>query len=363
MIESIDDIDKQIYVHQSDRDNFLRLMEENGKVEHFEYQSYRKDGTIIWVKVDGRVVRDGNGQVACYEGLVQDITSQITQNEILETMVSERTADLHTANQAIKALNERLESENIRMGAELDVLREMQQLILPKQNELDEIEDLDIAGYMEPAAEVGGDYYDVLHTDGVVTFGIGDVTGHGLESGLLMVMTQTAVRTLKEIREDDPVRFLDILNRTIYKNVLRMNSDKNLTLALLNYSDGRVSISGQHEEALVVRGNGAVERIDTLNLGFPIGLDEEIAAFVHHTTIDLEQGDGVVLYTDGIPEAQNILGEFYGVERLCEVVGSHWSGDAESIKTAAIDDLRGFIGEAKIHDDITLVVLKYRGND
>ncbi|HBL10770.1 MAG TPA: hypothetical protein DD379_05080, partial [Cyanobacteria bacterium UBA11162] len=142
--------------------------------------------------------------------------------------------------------------------------------------------------------EVGGDYYDVLDTDGVVTIGIGDVTGHGLESGILMVMAQTAVRTLKEIREQDPVRFLDTLNRTIYKNVQRMNSDKNLTLAILNYSNGRISISGQHEETLVVRKGGEIERIDTMDLGLPIGLDENIADLISHITVELELGDGIV---------------------------------------------------------------------
>ena len=154
------------------------------------------------------------------------------------------------------------------MSSELGMLRQMQQLILPKPAELAAIEDLDIAGFMEAASEVGGDYYDVLYTDGIVTIAIGDVTGHGLESGILMVMAQTAVRTLQEMPESEPVRFLDTLNRTLYKNIQRMNSDKNLTLALLNYANGRISISGQHEETLVVRKDGKIERIDTMDLGF-----------------------------------------------------------------------------------------------
>jgi sigma-B regulation protein RsbU (phosphoserine phosphatase) len=107
------------------------------------------------------------------------------------------------------------------MRAELDLVRQMQQLVLPTPDELAAIDDLDIAAFMEPADEVGGDYYDVLHADGVVTIGIGDVTGHGLESGILMVMTQAAVRTLQELREADPVRFLGALNRTLYHNVQR----------------------------------------------------------------------------------------------------------------------------------------------
>ncbi len=253
-----------------------------------------------------------------------------------------------------------LQAENFRMAKELDMLRQMQRMILPNADELEAIEDLDIAGYMEPADEVGGDYYDVLYTDGIVTIGIGDVTGHGLESGILMVMTQTAVRTLKEIRELDPVKFLDALNRTIYKNVLRMNSEKNLTLVILTYTKGKISISGQHEETLVVRAGGEVERIDTMNLGFPIGLDEEISDFINHTVIKLNPGDGVVLYTDGIPEAYNIDKQQYGIERLCEVVSQNWDGSAEEIKQAVADDVKQFIGSQKVFDDITLVVIKQK---
>ena len=282
--------------------------------------------------------------------------------ETLEDKVKERTSELGTASQEIAALNKRLKAENRRMSSELGMLRQMQQLILPKPAELAAIEDLDIAGFMEAASEVGGDYYDVLYTEGVVTIAIGDVTGHGLESGILMVMAQTAVRTLQEMPESDPVRFLATLNRTLYKNIQRMNSDKNLTLALLNYADRKISISGQHEETLVVRKDGKIERIDMMDLGFPLGLDEEIADFIDHVVVDLEPGDGVVLYTDGIPEARNINKKFYGIERLCEIVSQNWHLSAEQIKQATIDDLREFIGEQKVFDDITLLVLKQQEN-
>ncbi|MFB2983677.1 SpoIIE family protein phosphatase [Microseira sp. BLCC-F43] len=255
-----------------------------------------------------------------------------------------------------------LRSENIRLSAELDVAKRLQQMVLPKPEELAAIVGLEIAGFMEPADEVGGDYYDVLNTDGVVTIGIGDVTGHGLESGILMVMTQTAVRTLKEIRESDPVLFLDTLNRTIYKNIQRMNSGKNLTLAILNYADGKISISGQHEEIIVVRSGGKIERIETMDLGFPIGLESEIYDFISHKIVELAPGDGVVLYTDGIPEAEDINKKFYGLERLTDVVSMNWHLSAEEIKQAAISDLRQFIGEQKVFDDITLVILKRIGS-
>jgi serine phosphatase RsbU (regulator of sigma subunit) len=306
-----------------------------------------------------------------YEPIVVDIGEQnyrvlalqellVAQSKIYQVAmltIQERSLELATANEEIIALNERLKQENLRMGAELDVARQIQMMILPKSEELENIAGLDLAGYMEPADEVGGDYYDVLEVDGVVTLGIGDVTGHGLESGILMLMTQTVVRTLQEIGEVDPVKFLDALNRTIYKNVQRMNSEKSLTLAIVNYAAGKISISGQHEEILVVRG-GKVERIDTMDLGFPIGLDAEIAAFIHQVTFDLHPSDGVVLYTDGIPEASDIHNVQYGVERLCAVISENWHKTASEIKDSVIADLRRHIGTQKVFDDITLLVLK-----
>jgi serine phosphatase RsbU (regulator of sigma subunit) len=279
--------------------------------------------------------------------------SILVQSDRLEQAI-EQLAD---SAQKLDTLNQRLKEDNLRMGAELDIVRQMQQMILPNPEEL-EIEGLDIAGYMEAADEVGGDYYDVLNTDGVVTLGIGDVTGHGLESGILMLMAQTAVRTLKEIRETDPVRFLDALNRTLYKNVQRMNSEKSLTLAILNYSEGWVSISGQHEETLIVRNGGQVERIDTMDLGLPIALHDDIAEFISHISLELQLGDGIVLYTDGIPEAKDINKKQYGVEQMCEVISQNWHLSAQEIKQAVIDDLRRHIGTQKVFDDITLLVVK-----
>ena len=278
--------------------------------------------------------------------------------ETLEEKVKKRTAELANANAQISLLNDKLKAENLRMGAELDVVRKIQQMILPKVEELNNVDGLDIAGFMEPAAEVGGDYYDVLQTEGVVTLGIGDVTGHGLESGMLMLMTQTAVRTLKEIQESDPINFLDVLNRTIYQNVQRMDSEKNLTLAILNYSKGRVSISGQHEEILIIRADGTIESVDTIDLGMPIGLDDNIKPFIDCTSVELKPGDGMVLYTDGIPEAYNLQKKQYGIERMREVIAQNCCGTAEDIKRAIIEDVHHFIGGQKIFDDITLLVLK-----
>ncbi len=281
--------------------------------------------------------------------------------QTLEQKVVERTAQLAKANQKITTLNKQLESENIRMSAELDVSRQLQQMILPKEKELKQIKDLEIAGILKPADEVGGDYYDVLLHDGSVKLAIGDVTGHGLESGIVALMVQTAVRTLLNSNETDPVKFLNILNHTIYDNVQRMGmaDDKNLTLILLDYKDGLLRLSGQHEEVIVVQ-NGQLELIDTLDFGFPIGLIDDIADLVKQTQVSLNPGDVVVLYTDGITEAANLEKEEYGLERLCEVIRLNWQRSAEEIKQAVIDDVQQYIGTQQVFDDITLLVVKLK---
>lgn len=289
-----------------------------------------------------------------------------TTNGMLEALASTQNKLKHTlnqlaqANQEITTLNASLKSENLRMSAELEVTRQLQQMILPKEHELETIAELEIAGFMEPASEVGGDYYDVLNHNGQVKIGIGDVTGHGLESGVLAIMVQTAVRTLLANNETNPAKFLNALNRTIYDNVHRMNSDKNLTLALLDYQEGDLRLSGQHEEVIIVRSGGRVELIDTIDLGFPIGLEADITDFVAEAKVHLNLGDVVVLYTDGVTEAENIHGMQYGLEQLCNVVSQNWQYSAREIKQAAIDDVRRHIGEQKVYDDITLLVLKQR---
>jgi serine phosphatase RsbU (regulator of sigma subunit) len=291
--------------------------------------------------------------IAAFNQMFQQIWQAISDRKQAEQ-------ELAIANQEITALNQQLTSENVRLSAELEVTRKLQQMLLPKEEELRQIPDLDIAGFMEPATEVGGDYYDVLAHDGTVKIGIGDVTGHGLESGVLMIMAQTATRALIANNETDPVKFLNTLNQTIFANAQRMNCDKSLTLSLLDYQNGQVRVSGQHEDVLLVRADGALERINTIDLGFPLGLEADITQFIAQTQIQLNSGDGLILYTDGVTEAANMAGELYSLDRLCHVARHNWHLSAQAIQHAIMNDLQNHIGQQEIYDDITLVILKQK---
>jgi sigma-B regulation protein RsbU (phosphoserine phosphatase) len=158
----------------------------------------------------------------------------------------------------------------------------------------------------------------------------------------------------------DPAKFLTDLNRTIFKNIERTRTDKHITLSFLDYDGERLTISGQHEDMIVIRRNGNVERIDTGDLGLPVGLEADISSFVDTREIPFATGDMVVLHTDGVTEAENSKGELFGFDRLLEDARRLHGGTAEEVVDGILDDLMAYIGTQKIHDDITLVVMRHR---
>jgi phosphoserine phosphatase RsbU/P len=308
-------------------------------------------------KVNIRTKDEFNKLGQTFNHMAQEI-KHYTAN--LEELVEERTKQLAEANREISLLNAKLSEENGRMRAELEISRQLQEMILPKRTELEAIKELEIACFMQPADEIGGDYYDVLPFDKKIKIAVGDVTGHGLESGVLMLMVQTALRTLQFCEAVDPQDYLKILNQTIYSNVQRIRSNRNLSLVLLDYHQGDVTLQGQHEDVIVIRQDGTLELVSTLELGFAIGLEADISGLVNQAKITLNDDDVLILFTDGITEAENMQGKQYGLKRLCQVSLHSRSASANNIKEAIIADVRNYIGEQILFDDMTLVVLKQR---
>ncbi|WP_042118683.1 SpoIIE family protein phosphatase [Rhizobium etli] len=280
--------------------------------------------------------------------------------ENLEQLVEERTAQIADQKEEISALNAQLQRENRRLGTEVAVAERIQLMVLPLQQELEEFQDIEIAAYMRPAEEVGGDYYDVLKNGRRLKIGIGDVTGHGLESGVLMLMVQSVARALQEAGNTDAVKFLADLNSALFKNIVRTKIDKHLTLAFLDYDGREMILSGQHEEVVIVRANGEIQRVDTMDLGIPIGLDADISAFIKTREITFEKGDLILLHTDGVTEAANDSGEMFGIERLCSEALRLKGQSAEKVVSGIVATLMHFIGSQKIYDDITLLAVRHR---
>ena len=344
------------HVHPDDRalaESCCRAVADNLGPKRFEHRMTASDGKVIWLRTSVREV-SGDGQSKGIAGVMTDITDRKLAQEAAEQ--ASRTKSELLAE--INGLHDQLKREVTRMGAELEITQRLQQMMLPREEDMRKIAGLDISGSMQPASEVGGDYYDVVCQDGGVLFVIGDVTGHGLESGVIAIMVQTVLRTLLASGRYESRKFLNVLNRVIFDNVRRMRCDRNLTLSLLHYEDKLVAISGQHEEVLLVRGNGVLERHDTLNLGFPLGLEEDISSFLGEAKVPFQSGDVLVAYTDGITEATNCAGVAFGIERLCAAVMTSHGEPADAIREAVLHSLRKYIGNQPLLDDISLLVIK-----
>lgn len=255
---------------------------------------------------------------------------------------------------------DQLEQENVRMGMELDVAQRLQAMILPRGDELRGQPGLEIAAHMVAASEIGGDIYDVLDgPNGSTVLVIGDVTDHGLASGVVMLMAQSALRCALEQTCGDLVGSLVRVNSVVYKNVSeRMGDARNLTLALLSYEQGKVRLAGQHESVIVVRAGGEVEELDTIDLGINVGLMPEVADMIAERTFELAVGDLMVLYTDGVTEAEAPDGRQFGVPRLKDAVAAHRALACEQIRERVFQAIYKWIGGGKILDDITLVLVR-----
>ncbi|MRG97707.1 PP2C family protein-serine/threonine phosphatase [Polyangium spumosum] len=244
-----------------------------------------------------------------------------------------------------------------RLEKELEISARIQTSILPRR--LD-VPGLEVAARMIPASEVGGDYYDVFPVEGGGVLAIGDVAGHGLQSGLVMLMVQSAIAALG--REDPnaaPKDIVRVLNLVLYDNIRnRLRNDEHVTLTVMRYHrSGRVVFAGAHEDIVILRARtGKAEMIPTL--GPWVGAMRDITRTVQDDELVLEDGDVMVLYTDGVTEARSASGEMYGMKRLTERIEALGAEPVEKIRDVILDDVAAF-AEAQ-DDDVTLLVLRYR---
>jgi serine phosphatase RsbU (regulator of sigma subunit) len=265
-------------------------------------------------------------------------------NENLEALVAERTTELR------RALTE--------LWSEMDLARKIQTVLLPEQTGLANYE---TAALMVPTDSVGGDYYDVIRTGDSSWILIGDVSGHGVTAGLIMMMVQTAVRaillTATEAGEPiSPAILLSRVNRAVRDNLLRVSRDDYMTITALELVGGTVRYSGLHQDILVHRARtNTVECFETS--GMWVGIEDDITALLQDQTMNLDPGDTLLLFTDGITECvtdgrmletQGLVQRFHGLA----------SQDLDP--AAIVKGILGYISGRPLPDDVTVMAIRYR---
>ncbi len=239
------------------------------------------------------------------------------------------------------------------LWGEMEVAKRIQTSLLPK---LQRVRGYEVAATMLPAEEVGGDYYDIIATGaGEAWISIGDVSGHGVESGLIMMMTQTSIFTsVNSTPGLEPAKVLEMVNSVLTENISRLGTDRYMTLSVLQLGDDRFTFAGKHQDMLVHRRGGTVEVVPTT--GMWMGVLPDVRGRLHDATVALEEGDVVLLFTDGVTEAVNAAGRMFGEDRLERALKAYARLAVDEIVTRIAAEIREFVVAQQ--DDITLVAFK-----
>ena len=244
-----------------------------------------------------------------------------------------------------------------RLEKELDVAREVQRKILPTK--YPEYKQLDISSLFIPAFEVGGDYYDFFEIDNDnFGFVIADVSGKGISAAFIMAEVKGIFESLSKIIKSPKeilVKANEILQRTLDRK-----SFVSAAYGLIDLKNETLRISrAGHCPVLLIRNNYS-ENMRPTGLGLGLNFTDYFADTLEELKIDLKENDTIVLYTDGITEAKNKLLEDFGSIRFEKILVDNCYDNADLISNKVIKEVTLFSQNNPQHDDITLVILKWK---
>jgi len=289
----------------------------------------------------------------------QQENKEFTQSdaEILESLAGQAAVAIVNA----KLYKETQDKERIR--SELMVGAKIQSDLLPKV--IPPVDGLEIYGFMKPAKEVGGDYYDFIPHEGTkssITICIGDVSGKGVGAGLVMAMARSAIRSLVQ-REKVPRSTLPMLQGLNAHLCSDIPKGMFMTLNLLIWDSETKKLKyspAGHEHILVYR--AATKQVETTRAGgVACGVLKQASAMMQEKELALSKGDHVLLYTDGVTEAMDPEGKLYGLDRLEGIVIAHGHAAPLELLRAIEADVARHAQGAEQHDDITLIAIRRKG--
>lgn len=248
-------------------------------------------------------------------------------------------------------------TERQRLQQELEIARQVQMSFLPKANPT--TYKLDIASRCAPALEVGGDYYDFIELGSDrLGVAVGDVSGKGTQAAFFMTLTKGFLRALAKV-SNSPSSILSQVNKLFYENVER-GVFISMVYGIFDTKQQTITLARAGHNPVIMRSTTG-SNVQVVNpMGLALGLDagDAFSKSIQEVTIPFQQGDLFVFYTDGFPEAMNKTMEEFGEERLCQTVQQLAHNSAAEIMDGIFAEMKRFVGKAKQHDDMTIVVVK-----
>ncbi len=246
-----------------------------------------------------------------------------------------------------------------RIGTELALATKIQADMLPCIfPPFPERTEFDIYATMNPAKEVGGDFYDLFMVDDRhLAVVMADVSGKGIPAALFMVIGKTLIKD-----HTKPGIALNEVFSTVNDVLCSCNNEGLFITAfegVLDTETGEFNyVNAGHEPPFIYRAGGSYEEYN-VKPGFVLAGMEGIRYKEGSLTLGI--GDRIFLYTDGIPEAENASQEFYGLDRMCNALNKTCSCDTKQTLITVKKDIEAFVGEADQFDDITMLCLEYKG--
>lgn len=297
-------------------------------IEHFETVRRRKDGELIHLSLTYSPIHDAQGEIVAVSAIGRDITLQ------------KRTA---------AAL-----LDNARIKRELEIAKEIQQSLLPTCPS--DLKGITMSCRCIPAAQVGGDYYDFFSFgDGKVDAVIADVTGHSVGSSLLMIMTRSVLRA-KVTLGRSPGELLGVVNDLLHDDLSRAELQISMCYLRLDRKNRLVSFANAGQVPPLLFRSQEREFLELDADGLIMGVTTGVA--FEEKTLPVRRDDILLLYTDGITEAENAKGDAFGIERLREVIRMQHDEHPDRIMAAIFEELDHFTGTRPISDDVAMVIFK-----
>ncbi len=305
---------------------------------------------ILFVTYETSHLAEHHGELT---GLLEKIHGH-NEISILAKSVKKMSKDL---NQFIEDLTVAT-AEKERLGAELNVAKQIQAEMLPRVfPPYDNHKELELFASMEPAKEVGGDFYDFyMIDDDHFAVVVGDVSGKGVPAALFMVITKTLLKDTAA-HEFNPAKIFEHVN-----TILCEGNESGLFvtcwMGILTLSTGELKFANAGHNAPLIMQNGEIKYLTTKPNLMLAGMDG-IPYTTHSTT--LAKGDRLFIYTDGVTEATNAENELYGENRLLEVMKSAGNKTPREVLEFVRSDIDAFVKTAPQFDDITMLELLFQG--
>ena len=335
-----------------------RRLSSNGRSKIIDFDTRERDGAVFYVSMKG--IPHWQIAVVCYDDEVYGSLMELRYRLLLLSLLAFGIL-LYLVRRFAKD-EEKLRSQALeqeRMAGELHIANNIQQTLLPEEDgAMKDIDDVQVEGRLIPAKAVGGDLYNAFVRDGKLFFCIGDVSGKGIPSALIMAIMQALFRNIAS-REDNPSHIMKRLNETACRNN-KANIFVTLFVGVLDLPTGHLRYcNAGHELPIMIRTQNSKAEISNLEAkpNLPVGLFEDFEYEMQ--TMQMQPGSALFLYTDGLTEARNAKGKLFGRDRVGQMIAEAGTTNPKQLVETTIGCWQKFIGETEQSDDLTLLALSY----